>query len=33
LFDADNNGSFETVIATLNTTDTITVGQDILVGS
>ncbi len=33
LFDADNNGSFEAVIATLNTADTITVGQDIIVGS
>ena len=32
-FDADGNGSFESVIATLNTTDAITVGADIVVGS
>lgn len=33
LFDADGNGSFEFVIATLNTTDAITVGADIIVGT
>ena len=32
-FDADSNGSFESVIATLNTTDAITVGADIVVGT
>src|SRR5882724_8266812 len=32
-FDADSNGSFESIIATLNTTDAITVGADIVVGS
>jgi Ca2+-binding RTX toxin-like protein len=32
-FDADSNGSFESVIATLNTTDAITVGTDIVVGT
>ena len=30
-FDADGNGSFESVIATLNTTDAITIGYDIVV--
>jgi len=32
-FDADGNGTFESVIATLNTTDAITVGADIVVGT
>jgi hypothetical protein len=32
-FDADGNGSFESVIATLNTTDAITVGADIIGGT
>jgi Ca2+-binding RTX toxin-like protein len=32
-FDADSNGSFERVIATVNTTDAITVGADIVVGT
>jgi Ca2+-binding RTX toxin-like protein len=32
-FDADANGSFETVIATLNTVDAVTVGADIVVGT
>jgi len=32
-FDTDGNGSFESVIATLNTTDAITVGADIVVGT
>jgi Ca2+-binding RTX toxin-like protein len=31
--DADGNGTFESVIATLNTTDAITVGADIIVGT
>jgi hypothetical protein len=32
-FDADGNGSFESVIATLNTTDAIAIGSDIVVGA
>ncbi len=32
-FDADGNGSFESIIATLNTTDAITVVADIVVGT
>jgi Ca2+-binding RTX toxin-like protein len=32
-FDADSNGSFESVLATLNTTDAITVGADVIVGT
>jgi len=32
-FDADGNGSFESIIATLNTTDVVTVGADIVVGT
>jgi hypothetical protein len=33
VFDSDSNGTFESVIATLNTTDAITVGADIVVGT
>ncbi len=32
-FDADGNGSFESLIATLNTTDAVTIGDDIVVGT
>jgi Ca2+-binding RTX toxin-like protein len=32
-FDADVNGTFETVLATLNTADVITVGSDIVLGT
>jgi hypothetical protein len=30
--DADGNGSFESVIATLSTTDAIVIGADVVVG-
>lgn len=33
LLDADGNGSFESVIATINSTDAITVGADVIVGT